>query len=211
MNPVKKLVPKRESRFQTVDDLKKQYDSLTSQILELERKIAAGTRTGSEILNDTKSDFGTHPKNQKRLMRKAVDGVIKENNSLKKEREKLLKQQSRLEEKIKLLEIKQRYKTESCDENGGSIMFKTYTDEDVAQAKLKIYESARAGVITESQKDALLEELDHAIDDYNERVSALTESTDDDLDRDAMRLFIYESAHNGLITEEEKDYFLENL
>ena len=100
----------------------------------------------------------------------------------------------------------------------------TYTDEDIDAARLKVYESARAGKISEDDKDAILYHLSEAVDDYNRQIDAIlaTESDDDDddekddeggseVDVKALKKKLDDLCENGDLTEDEVDFIKDAL
>lgn len=198
-------------------------DRLANQIREIDKKIQElESREKSSRANidgaaeAARTKPGERPQGGARRMKKVTSDLLKENSSIKKELAALKSKRARLVEKKKIVDIKQQYKSESVP-NGGIKMGKVYTDEDIQEAKLKIYESCRAGVIDEDTKDELLEALAESVDEYNENVEAylaqqeMMENAEAQLDFNAMKVFVYESAEAGLIDEDEKNYLLQYL
>ena len=144
-------------------------------------------------------------------------------HDLGKDKNKLEKELAHLKAKLAQLESKKQYadyKGESV-ENGGQIMF-TYTDEDIDAARLKVYESVRAGRISEEEKDEILYHLSEAVDDYNRRIDELcaTESDDDDEDDDecgsemdvkSLKKKLDDLCENGDLTEDEVNFIKDAL
>ena len=144
-------------------------------------------------------------------------------HDLGKDKNKLEKELAQLKAKLTQLESKKQYadyKGESV-ENGGQIMF-MYTDEDIDAARLKVYESVRAGKISEEEKDEILYHLSEAVDDYNHRIDELcaTESDDDDEDDDeggsevdvkALKKKLDDLCDNGDLTEDEVEFIKDAL
>ena len=147
-------------------------------------------------------------------------------HDLGKDKNKLEKELAHLKAKLAQLESKKQYadyKGESV-ENGGQIMF-TYTDEDIDAARLKVYESVRAGKISEEEKDQILYHLSEAVDDYNRRIDELyaTESDDEDdddedddecgseMDVKALKKKLDDLCENGDLTECEVNFIKDAL
>lgn len=143
-------------------------------------------------------------------------------HDLGKDKNKLEKELAHLKAKLAQLESKKQYadyKGESV-ENGGQSMF-TYTDDDIDAARLKVYESARAGRISEDDKDAILYHLSEAVDDYNQQIDELCalESDDDDDDDEggsevnvkALKKKLDDLCDNGDLTEDELEFIKDAL
>ena len=189
---------------------------LRAEIREVEAQLSKNRAmhdTAYEKLKLPKSSFSRN----KNLERARHD--------LGKDKNKLEKELAHLKAKLAQLESKKQsadYKGESV-ENGGQIMF-TYTDEDIDAARLKVYESARAGKISEDDKDAILYHLSEAVDDYNRQIDAIlaTESDDDDddekddeggseVDVKALKKKLDDLCENGDLTEDEVDFIKDAL
>lgn len=146
-------------------------------------------------------------------------------HDLGKDKNKLEKELTHLKAKLVQLESKKQYadyKGESV-ENGGQSMF-TYTDDDIDAARLKVYESARAGKISEDDKNEILYHLSEAVDDYNRQIDAMlaTESEDDDDEKDddeagsevdvkALKKKLDDLCDNGDLTEDEVEFIKDAL
>lgn len=210
---------KKELRSGTskMDALQQRIDQLDDQIRKLEDRLQANTQNLNGAAEAARTGRNENPKGGARRMKAVTGGLLKENNSIKKELAALKAKRQRLAENKRIANIKHQYAGESVT-IGGNAMGNFYTDDDVKQAKLKIYESCRNGDITEDQKQELLLALEESVEEYNERLDLwldqqeVTEaSSDEGLDFNAMKVFVYESADQGLITEAEKEFMLQYL
>lgn len=200
-----------------MDALQQRIDQLDDQIRKLEDRLQANTQNLNGAAEAARTGRNENPKGGARRMKAVTGGLLKENNSIKKELAALKAKRQRLAENKRIANIKHQYAGESVT-IGGNAMGNFYTDDDVKQAKLKIYESCRNGDITEDQKQELLLALEESVEEYNERLDlwldqqeVMEASSDEGLDFNAMKVFVYESADQGLITEAEKEFMLQYL
>lgn len=201
----------------TSSDFNSRIQEIDNKIKELQRRRERNNATSDKRMESLKPKPGVAEKGAAKRMRLATKELHSENNSIIKEIASLKKEKEKLLNKKKLQDAKSIY----AKEYGGIEMNNIYTNEDVEERRLKLYDALREGVITESQFDELNDELDAAIDMYNE---SLEYDEDDDLDDDmmeesvdgedetaSMRLFIYESVREGTLTAEEGADMLDRL
>ena len=194
------------------DDLGLQIREIDNKILELQKKRNQNNETSDKRLGFLKPKPGVAEKGAAKRMRIATKELHSENNSIIKQIAALEKKKQKLLDKKKLRDAKAIY----AKEYGGIEMENIYTNEDIDKRRLKLYEALHEGVITESQFDALSEELSDAIDLYNESIDQ-AELDEDYVEESAedstanTRLFLYESVRQGTLSEEECAAMLENL
>lgn len=213
---LKKTPPKSQSEDPKKRYLQTKIEELDEQIKVLEDRLQASQRKLDGATEEARTRPGENPKGGAKRMKSVTADLLKENNSIKKELASVKARRARLAERKRTADIKNKYHTET-GMNGGITMGNVYTDDDVKQAKLKIYESCSKGVITKDQRDGLLQALAESVEEYNENVDrylaeqAAAGTGEGGLDFNAMKVFVYESADKGLISEDEKEYLLSYL
>ena len=190
----------------TSEDLNAQITEIEKQILDLQKKKERNFATSDKRMDYLKPEPGVVERGAARKMRSATKGLRSENNSIIKQIAALEKKKQKLLDKKKLQNAKALY----AKEYGGIEMENIYTNEDIDKRRLKLYDALHEGVITEAEFDTLTEELNSAIEMYNESLEYEESADDEDLTADT-RLFLYESVRKGTLSADECAVMLEYL
>lgn len=216
------------------DGLKDNINEILKDLRELKRKQDIVKKNADKEMRRSVSQVGEYGKADR--VKFNMEPYKKESIRLqrqidRKERE-LSKSQNRLykiENQEKRIHLDVYKENESNEERNKTMkIFNKYTNDDVDNAKMTIYEACRLGKIDVDQKTELLEKLDDAVMEYNsilEHAEGLVDLSEDDdneevvdesVEDDTMtledaKLIVYESWRNGDISEEERDEILEGI
>ncbi len=143
----------------------------------------------------------------------AADARVKDYSSLLKERKKIIRSLAQLGVNVipeSLSGTKIEYR-ESAEEGG----IKMYTDEQINQMRLSVYEAAEDGSISDNLKNYLLLTIESTIEDYNTYVN--NQAKYDLWEEEARenyntaKLHLYESFDEGYINEDQLSIMIESL
>lgn len=217
------------------DGLKDNINEILKDLRELKRKQDIVKKNADKEMRKSVSQVGEYGKADrvKFNMKPYKKESIKLQKLIDRKERELSKSQNKLykiENQEKRIHLDIYKENESNEERNKtmSIMNK-YTNEDIDDAKMAIYEACRLGKISTDQKTDLMERLDDAVMEYNHILENATNVEDlsdyDDDDEEVMdesaeddtmtledaKLIIYESWRNGDISEEERDEILEGI
>nr|DAK39034.1 MAG TPA: hypothetical protein [Caudoviricetes sp.] len=183
---------------------------LRAEIQDIDNDIQEVKDQLGRLINSGSRDVKTFAKIRKELAAK--------NNKLMKERNTLVSKLNSLEARDNAAKLRAKVYGES---GGNNIMFNTYTNDEIDEAKLKVYESVRNGVISKEDGNAILCHLSEAVDDYNDRVDQYYAESDDDdepdddsekdgdVDVKALKKKLKDLGENGDLTEDEMNYLID--
>ena len=215
------------------DGLKDNINEILKDLRELKRKQDIVKKNADKEMRRSVSQVGEYGKADR--VRFNMEPYKKESIRLQKQIDRKERELSKSQNKLYKIENQEKrihqdvYKENESNEERNKTMaiMNKYTNEDIDDAKMAIYEACRLGKITVDEKTEFLERLD-AVIEYNsilehaENVEDLSVDGDDDLmeesadDEDTMtledaKLIVYESWRNGDISEEERDEILEGI
>ena len=181
-------------------ELNNEISSLKRNLNDIQRQMTAVNRgiTSSKRSYDTSS---------------AANARVKDYSSLLKERKKIIYSLAQLGVNVipeSLSGTKIEYR-ESAEEGG----IKMYTDEQINQMRLSVYEAAEDGSISENLKNYLLLTIESTIEDYNTYVN--NQAKYDLWEEEARenyktaKLHLYESFDEGYINEDQLCTMIESL
>ena len=216
------------------DGLKDNINEILKDLRELKRKQDIVKKNADKEMRRSVSQVGEYGKADR--VRFNMEPYKKESIRLQKQIDRKERELSKSQNKLYKIENQEKrihldvYKENESNEERNKTMaiMNKYTNEDIDDAKMAIYEACRLGKITVDEKTEFLERLDDAVIEYNsilehaENVEDLSVDGDDDLmeesadDEDTMtledaKLIVYESWRNGDISEEERDEILEGI
>lgn len=216
------------------DGLKDNINEILKDLRELKRKQDIVKKNADKEMRRSVSQVGEYGKADR--VKFNMEPYKKESIRLQKQIDRKERELSKSQNKLYKIENQEKrihldvYKENESNEERNKTMaiMNKYTNEDIDDAKMAIYEACRLGKITADEKTEFLERLDDAVIEYNsilehaENVEDLSVDGDDDLmeesadDEDTMtledaKLIVYESWRNGDISEEERDEILEGI
>lgn len=216
------------------DGLKDNINEILKDLRELKRKQDIVKKNADKEMRRSVSQVGEYGKADR--VKFNMEPYKKESIRLQKQIDRKERELSKSQNKLYKIENQEKrihqdvYKENESNEERNKTMtiMNKYTNEDIDDAKMAIYEACRLGKITVDEKTEFLERLDDAVIEYNsilehaENVEDLSVDRDDDLmeesadDEDTMtledaKLIVYESWRNGDISEEERDEILEGI